>query len=177
MVEDSRKLANMSFYDIITSFCKTKMLVVESFSSKDDSTIVNLFFSVCLTDTSARSVNIARIAADISGSFSALNTLRASLRPTSFSILGQVRYFSTGVIWSNFLPPTMTRAEKFITFWTLWRSTLGAPPHTQRQWPRLHESVGHNGKIRSANFRKKSDNRTRLHEQSAALNGIFRYRR
>ena len=43
-----------------------------------------------------------------------------------------------------------------------------------RYRPRLHESVGHNGKIRSANFRKKSDNRTRLHEQSAALNGIFR---
>ena len=45
MVEDGRRLASMDFYDIITSFCKTKMLVVESFSSKDDSTIVNLFFS------------------------------------------------------------------------------------------------------------------------------------
>ena len=46
MVEYGRRLASMDFYDIITSFCKTKMLVVESFSSKDDSTIVNLFFSV-----------------------------------------------------------------------------------------------------------------------------------
>ena len=46
MVEDGRRLASMDFYDIITSFCRTKMLVVESFSSKDDSTIVNLFFSV-----------------------------------------------------------------------------------------------------------------------------------
>ena len=45
MVEDGRRLASMDFYDIITSFSKTKMLVVESFSSKDDSTIVNLFFS------------------------------------------------------------------------------------------------------------------------------------
>ena len=45
MVEDGRRLASMDFYDIITSFCRTKMLVVESFSSKDDSTIVNLFFS------------------------------------------------------------------------------------------------------------------------------------
>ena len=46
MVEDGRRLASMDFYDIITSFCKTKMLVVESLSSRDDSTIVNLFFSV-----------------------------------------------------------------------------------------------------------------------------------
>ena len=46
MVEDGRWLGSMDFYDIITSFCKSKMLVVESFSSKDDSTIVNLFFSV-----------------------------------------------------------------------------------------------------------------------------------
>ena len=45
MVEDGRRLASMDFYDIITSFCRTKMLVVESFSSKDDSTIVNFFFS------------------------------------------------------------------------------------------------------------------------------------
>ena len=45
MVEDGRRLASMDFYDIITSFCRTKMLVVESFFSKDDSTIVNLFFS------------------------------------------------------------------------------------------------------------------------------------
>ena len=49
MVEDGRRLASMDFYDIITSFCRTKMLVVESFSSKDDSTIVNLFFSVWYT--------------------------------------------------------------------------------------------------------------------------------
>ena len=46
MVEDGRRLASVDFFDITTSFCKTKMLVVESFSSKDDSTIVNLFFSV-----------------------------------------------------------------------------------------------------------------------------------
>ena len=46
MEEDGRRLVSMDFYDFITSFCKTKMLVVESFSSKDDSTIVNLFFSV-----------------------------------------------------------------------------------------------------------------------------------
>ena len=46
LVEDGRRLASMDFYDIITSFCRTKMLVVESFSSKDVSTKVNFFFSV-----------------------------------------------------------------------------------------------------------------------------------